>query len=185
MPRTHQEASQGAVCLTPWAVICSDGPEPRNPQASYYRARYYDATTGRFISEDLIGFTGGIDFYVYALDSAVNLADPSGLCPATAPTGCSPANTHNPKPLTACSLYPDMKHRLACKELAGDDPMGQCVRGCLLDQYDTSKHTYKCDERELHCLCFDACGYTSGLRARIARNHFDCDPPLKPSGGKK
>jgi RHS repeat-associated protein len=29
----------------------------------YYRARYYDPTVGRFISEDPIKFKGGIDFY--------------------------------------------------------------------------------------------------------------------------
>jgi hypothetical protein len=79
MPRTHQEASQGAVCLTPWAVICSDGPEPRNPQASYYRARYYDQTAGRFTSEDPIGFNGGSNFYAYVGNSPVRSLDPFGL----------------------------------------------------------------------------------------------------------
>src|SRR5439155_10686970 len=31
----------------------------------YYRARYYDPTVGRFISEDPIGFSSGINFYGY------------------------------------------------------------------------------------------------------------------------
>jgi RHS repeat-associated protein len=51
----------------------------------YYRARYYDPKLGRFISEDPIGFDGGSNFYVYALNDPVNLLDPSGLCP----TSCS------------------------------------------------------------------------------------------------
>jgi len=79
MPRTHQEASQGAVCLTPWAVICSDGPEPRNPQASYYRARYYDPAPGRFLSEDRIRFGAGENFYTYTNNSPVRYTDPMGL----------------------------------------------------------------------------------------------------------
>jgi RHS repeat-associated protein len=34
----------------------------------YYRARYYEPATGKFISEDPIQFKGGIDFYSYALN---------------------------------------------------------------------------------------------------------------------
>lgn len=35
----------------------------------YYRARYYSPTYGRFISSDPIGFTGGINSYVYVGDT--------------------------------------------------------------------------------------------------------------------
>jgi RHS repeat-associated protein len=42
----------------------------------YYRARYYDVTAGRFISEDLI--PGG-NLYAYAADNPINLKDPLGL----------------------------------------------------------------------------------------------------------
>jgi RHS repeat-associated protein len=45
----------------------------------YSRARYYDPTVGRFISEDPIRFEGGIDFYSYVTGNPVNLIDPSGL----------------------------------------------------------------------------------------------------------
>lgn len=45
----------------------------------YYRARYYDPNTGRFASEDPIAFRGGINFYRYVGNSAVNLSDPTGL----------------------------------------------------------------------------------------------------------
>jgi RHS repeat-associated protein len=47
----------------------------------YYRARYFDPTNGRFLSEDPIGFDGGINFYKYAANRPTNLSDPSGLCP--------------------------------------------------------------------------------------------------------
>jgi RHS repeat-associated protein len=46
----------------------------------YYRARYYDTISGRFISEDPIGFNSGQDnFYAYAGNSPVRNVDPSGL----------------------------------------------------------------------------------------------------------
>jgi RHS repeat-associated protein len=59
----------------------------------YYRARYYDAATGRFISQDPFGFKGGVNFYAYVLDNPVGNRDPFGLyalpvqlCPAGSPT---------------------------------------------------------------------------------------------------
>jgi RHS repeat-associated protein len=47
----------------------------------YYRERWYDAQQGRFISEDPIGFDGGLNFYGYVENSPMSLSDPSGLCP--------------------------------------------------------------------------------------------------------
>ncbi|HYT20255.1 MAG TPA: RHS repeat-associated core domain-containing protein [Candidatus Polarisedimenticolia bacterium] len=45
----------------------------------YYRARYYDIQTGRFVSEDHLRFTAGINFYAYVRGRPVNLTDPYGL----------------------------------------------------------------------------------------------------------
>ncbi|QDU59938.1 tRNA3(Ser)-specific nuclease WapA precursor [Planctomycetes bacterium Pan216] len=46
----------------------------------YYRARYYDATKGGFISEDPIGFAGrDTNLTRYATNSPTMLSDPSGL----------------------------------------------------------------------------------------------------------
>jgi RHS repeat-associated protein len=45
----------------------------------YYRTRYYDPQVGRFLSEDPIGFNGGINFYAYVGGNPVNLMDPLGL----------------------------------------------------------------------------------------------------------
>jgi RHS repeat-associated protein len=45
----------------------------------YYRARYYDPGTGRFLSEDPIGFLGGTDFYIYAANNVTDNSDPFGL----------------------------------------------------------------------------------------------------------
>ncbi|HEV2247640.1 MAG TPA: RHS repeat-associated core domain-containing protein [Terriglobia bacterium] len=45
----------------------------------YYRARYYDPTAGRFLSEDPIKFVAGINFYSYAFNNAPNRQDAYGL----------------------------------------------------------------------------------------------------------
>ncbi|NJR32299.1 MAG: RHS repeat-associated core domain-containing protein [Chamaesiphon sp. CSU_1_12] len=45
----------------------------------YYRARYYDPSLGRFISEDPIGFSAGdTNLYRYVGNSPTNFTDPSG-----------------------------------------------------------------------------------------------------------
>jgi len=45
----------------------------------FMRARYYDATVGRFLQKDPIGFEGGINLYVYVGNNSVNWIDPLGL----------------------------------------------------------------------------------------------------------
>ncbi len=55
------------------------GRENDNTGLYYYRARYYDAKVGRFISEDPIGIAGGINLYVYTANNPMNFIDPYGL----------------------------------------------------------------------------------------------------------
>jgi RHS repeat-associated protein len=50
----------------------------------YYRARYYDPKAGRFISEDPIGFEGGINFYAYVANRPTVFRDPDGTNPVIA-----------------------------------------------------------------------------------------------------
>src|SRR5262249_50205179 len=44
----------------------------------YYRARYYDQTVGRFLTEDPARFGEGIDFYIYVLNNPLIWRDPEG-----------------------------------------------------------------------------------------------------------
>jgi RHS repeat-associated protein len=51
------------------------------PNGLYYmRARYYDPSVARFISEDPLGFGGGdVNLFAYARNNPMNLVDPLGL----------------------------------------------------------------------------------------------------------
>ena len=55
----------------------------------YYRARYYEPSAGRFLSEAPLRFKGDADFYSYVQNHPSNLNDPTGLY---ALQGFSPAN---------------------------------------------------------------------------------------------
>jgi len=51
----------------------------------FYRARYYESASGRFLSEDPVEFAGGINFYAYVGSNPVTLTDPTGFAPTALP----------------------------------------------------------------------------------------------------
>ena len=64
----------------------------------YYRARYYDSSTGRFLSEDPLEFEGGdVDLYRYVANNPVMYIDPDGLGKLPGdPSGLGPQWTRDP-----------------------------------------------------------------------------------------
>jgi uncharacterized protein RhaS with RHS repeats len=46
---------------------------------AYYRARYYDTQTDRFLREDEIGNDEGVNLYLYTKNNPLNFRDPTGL----------------------------------------------------------------------------------------------------------
>ncbi len=47
---------------------------------TYFRNRWYDPRTGRFLTQDPIGLAGGVNLYAYAGGNPVAFRDPFGLC---------------------------------------------------------------------------------------------------------
>jgi RHS repeat-associated protein len=45
----------------------------------YYRARYFDPASGRFLSEDTLRFKTNVNFYPYAVNAPIRFNDPLGL----------------------------------------------------------------------------------------------------------
>ena len=48
----------------------------------YFRARWYSAVEGRWLSNDPIGISGGLNQYAFCGNNPVNFRDPFGLCKA-------------------------------------------------------------------------------------------------------
>ncbi|MCL7377079.1 RHS repeat-associated core domain-containing protein [Streptomyces sp. 35G-GA-8] len=73
-----QPTASGAASSNPYTFT---GRESDGTGLLYYRNRYYDPETGRFISQDPIGYAGGTNLYQYALSSPTTYTDPSGNNP--------------------------------------------------------------------------------------------------------
>jgi RHS repeat-associated protein len=71
-----------------------------------YRMRYYDASVGRFLSEDPIGFLGGSNFYRYVRNSPSRFIDPSGM--VLVPNGTNAQNQDYQTAINYLSRDPQM-----------------------------------------------------------------------------
>ncbi|MFF3159631.1 polymorphic toxin-type HINT domain-containing protein [Streptomyces sp. NPDC057910] len=76
-----QPTTTGAASSNPYTFT---GRENDGTGLLYYRDRYYDPQTGRFISQDPSGQAGGTNLYQYALSSPTTYSDPSGNNPMLA-----------------------------------------------------------------------------------------------------
>jgi RHS repeat-associated protein len=102
-----------------------------------YRARYYDPSIGRFVSEDPIRFKGGVDFYAYVRNNPVNLADPNGLQD-------SATNAHE-----LCDRDPDQSERCKCHcNLLPIGDTSECEKLCMNCFSKSKSPKEKC-----LCLC--------------------------------
>jgi RHS repeat-associated protein len=92
LAQTREDQSvQNYYAYSPYGEVSPLGPDEgnsiqytarENDQAGlyyYYRARYYDPVLKRFMNEDLIGLTAGINVYAYVRGNPLRYTDPLGL----------------------------------------------------------------------------------------------------------
>jgi hypothetical protein len=86
----------------------------------------------------------------------------AGLLPAIGTPGTEHGftpNTSNPKSPAACSAYgSSYGYRFFCGVVYGDNPTDNCVRGCLLNQWNPATASYTPNVSDAHLGCFKACG---------------------------
>lgn len=58
------------------------------PDLSFYRNRFYDQRTGRWLQEDPLGLAAGTNLYQYVGNNPVSYTDPFGLCKKGADDDC-------------------------------------------------------------------------------------------------
>jgi RHS repeat-associated protein len=103
----------------------------------YMRARYFDPQTGRFLSEDPIEFRGGINFYAYVGNNAVNQTDPDGTgvvdcAKALADLQASTARLAGRLAASAAHGGPDAGHKKAIQQAANqvEDDLAKVTKHC-------------------------------------------------------
>jgi len=77
----------------------------------YYRSRYYDPASGRFIAEDSIGLLGGVNLFAYVNDSPAGFRDPWGFDAVTDDPGARAC---------FCELWKQAQYGRATSERAAD-----------------------------------------------------------------
>ncbi len=154
----------------------------------FYRARYYDSGTGRFLSEDSLSFQARFQtwdntqtgqggqpispalltepIYSYALNDPVSHRDPFGMCSSCsscAPTRDGPYPWQTPYGPTVASAYgnatggPFNNNLNKVGKTFPNDPWSNCVRGCLLCDWDPCKKEYESGFYGAHAKCYAAC----------------------------
>jgi RHS repeat-associated protein len=141
----------------------------------FYRARYVDPIAGRFMSEDPLGFKGGINFYAFVLNNPVNLRDPLGLKACENCTNAAPLSASSPR----CDIYGGESYvgtslKCFCK-CAGDSAWSERVRGCLACEHDMGTNPFIAHQR-----CYRAGGLINAPWGVISKCYQEC--LIQPGG---
>jgi len=122
--------------------------------------RAYDPSIGRFLSTDPLRTAQCPDFagmYAYAKNNPALMIDPNGLDP------CKTDYPWNVPPGYACEKYNSGEPTLTSIASYGvcnttpDSPHANCIRGCLLDDFDPSVGDYGSGFSTAHATCYAAC----------------------------
>jgi RHS repeat-associated protein len=155
----------------------------------YYRARYYDPRTGRFLQKDPIGLAGGdTNLYGYVRNNPINLVDPMGKEAGTLVLGGAAlgATTLSAPVIATLALGGAIAGSAICYAVPECRQWVSCFRKYLSDLLDCAKKGY-CQRGDLifNDTVFNECAQDAWGKFRRCRGFKDDSGPGDgPDGGK-
>jgi RHS repeat-associated protein len=148
----------------------------------YYRARYYDASIGRFLAEDPAGFNAGIHFYKYVKNQPLDYVDPYGLkCAQVTPWQEIPQMSG--APLQPYSSYQDgLAWQFKGWDLSGgsEGPVISCICDWVATRTRIRKFYQKNVTEEAWFECTDCKGSHRERQTRNKLKQWEVDVPGGP-----
>jgi len=150
----------------------------------YYRARYVDPSTGRFLSEDPVRFNAGINFYTYVKNEPIDFVDPFGLkCTQVTPwqeiPGISAPNFRRPY----ASFEDGLFWHLDSWDFA-NGPEGGTVISCICTWTASRTRLRKFYRENVTEEAWFECPTCTGpvreRQTRMKTKHWEVDSPDKP-----
>jgi RHS repeat-associated protein len=111
---------------TPAAAFAYTARERDDDDLYYYRTRYYSPAKKRFLSEDSIGISGGLNLYGYADGDPISNNDPSGECPM-----CLWAAAQYARCLASCAAISAVANAATGGCAGAGDILGDCALDCI------------------------------------------------------
>lgn len=108
-------------------------------EASYYRARYYDPSIGRFTAEDPAGFDAEPNVYRYVLNNPNIFIDPTGLQIPGMASGTLPPDPR--KNTIKCDGHGHITVQIGFPQTLGDGSAKaiQCLIGCAREHEESHR----------------------------------------------
>lgn len=149
----------------------------------YYRARYYDPTIARFLSEDPVRFGAGINFYAYVKNEPIDFVDPYGLkCEQLTPWKEVPRMTSP----NALKPYSTVQGGLfwvpGTWDFVGGDGSSSCICEWVATHVRKRKLYRERIEEQAWFQCTDSCGKPepAKVQTRTGTRHWETDEPGWP-----
>jgi RHS repeat-associated protein len=149
----------------------------------YYRARYYDPSDGRFVNEDPLKFTAGMNFYAYVKNQPIDFLDPYGLkCTQVTPWVQIPTMSA-PGSVQPSATVPDgLFWTRVTWDFVGGDGTSSCICDWVASHIRVRKYYRENVVQEAWFQCPAPCGRPEPLEqhTRTISKEWEADAPGYP-----
>jgi RHS repeat-associated protein len=150
----------------------------------YLRARYFDPSSGRFLSEDPIKFGAGINFYSYVKNQPIDFLDPYGLkCAQVGPWVQIPTMGPSGRPLQPYATVQDGLDWVPVSwDFVGGDGTSTCICDWIATNVRVVKFYRAIIQEEAWFQCTKDCGQPLPLerQRRTVTKEWQTEGPGAP-----